>query len=90
MDCKYLQRYALSMEDKMAAGAFGRATNYGRTAFLMTQSLKSYEICEKLCSHKYGVESRRTNFLEISRKVLLRDFSVLAGDFIKLNLMRVC
>ena len=25
-----LKRYALSMEDKMAAGAFGHATNYGR------------------------------------------------------------
>ena len=25
-----LKRYALSMEDKMAAGALGRATNYGR------------------------------------------------------------
>ena len=24
-----LKSYALSMEDKMAAGAFGRATNYG-------------------------------------------------------------
>ena len=24
-----LKRYAFSMEDKMAAGAFGRATNYG-------------------------------------------------------------
>ena len=24
-----LKRYALSMEDKMAAGAFGLATNYG-------------------------------------------------------------
>ena len=24
-----LKRYALSMEDKMAAGAFGRAMNYG-------------------------------------------------------------
>ena len=24
-----LKRYALSMEDKMAAGAFGRAKNYG-------------------------------------------------------------
>ena len=24
-----LRRYALSMEDKMAAEAFGRATNYG-------------------------------------------------------------
>ena len=24
-----LKRYALSMEDKMAAGGFGRATNYG-------------------------------------------------------------
>ena len=25
-----LKRYALSVEDKMAAGAFGRARNYGR------------------------------------------------------------
>ena len=26
-----LKRYVLSMEGKMAAGAFGRATNYGRS-----------------------------------------------------------
>ena len=26
----HLRRYALSIEDKMAAGDFGRATNYGR------------------------------------------------------------
>ena len=27
-----LKRHALSMEDKMAAGAFGRATNYDETS----------------------------------------------------------
>ena len=29
METDYSKRYALSMEDKMATGAFGRARNYG-------------------------------------------------------------
>ena len=33
-----LKRYALSMEDKMAAGSFGRARNYGEAVPLMFSS----------------------------------------------------
>ena len=38
-----LERYALSMEDKMAAGAFGRATNYGLEAFLKNSAIIKWQ-----------------------------------------------
>ena len=51
-DYKSLKRYALSMEDKMAAGAFGRAKNYGRDGPL--------HIC-MWCSSKATMKAKMEN-----------------------------